>query len=167
MYSSGRPCSSLTMLHAGRRRGSGSAALSLDQARGAHVGPVLLDVLEATGTGVRVVRDGPAMRRGLSCRPQAVLTFVVHKHSIGSVWIFKGIRHGDPHSDGRCQRRVTFRGSPQRRPPRDPGSRPPWMSLPPGSLAGLAAARTFDVAREPPHAPVTLGTSGRAIRKVR
>src|SRR5215475_1631783 len=91
-----------------------SATLGLDQAQGAHVRPVLLDVLEAVGAGVRVMSDGPPLRGGLSGRPQAVLTFVVHEHPIGSIWVFEGIRHRDPHSARQYCKRVTFRGSPQR-----------------------------------------------------
>src|SRR5579859_5688345 len=77
-----------------------SAALGLDQALRAHVGPVLLDVIQAGRSGVGVVHDVPAMRRGLGCRPQAVLTLVVHKHPVGSVWVLEGIRHSDPHFAG-------------------------------------------------------------------
>src|SRR5580700_9261000 len=82
-----------------RRRERRSAALSIDQAQRAHVGPVLLDVLKAADPRVRVVRDAPAIRRGLGRRPQAVLTLVVHEYAVGSVWVFEGIRHGDPHFD--------------------------------------------------------------------
>src|SRR5579859_3186755 len=76
-----------------------SAALSLHQALRAHIGPVLLDVLQAAGPGIGVMRDAPAIRHRLRRRPQAVLTLMVHQHPVRRVRVFEWIRHTDPRLD--------------------------------------------------------------------
>src|SRR5919202_186464 len=52
-----------------------------------HVGPMLVDVVEARGASVRCVDDGPASRHFLEARPQRMLPFVVDEHVINGVFV--------------------------------------------------------------------------------
>lgn len=61
------------------------------QALGSHIGPVLLDVLDARGPALFAEHDTPTRRDLRECGPQGVLLFIVDQNEEAAVLVVEGV----------------------------------------------------------------------------
>src|SRR5262249_32046340 len=66
---------------------------ALDQAVRPHIGPMLIYEVEAGGTAVRLVDDGPALGDRDEARPKRMLPLVIDQDMVNAVFVFKWIVH--------------------------------------------------------------------------
>jgi len=66
---------------------------AIDQASRTHVGPILVDVIKAGLTGIRLVNARPAGWDFDKDGPERILALVINQHDIGAVFIFERICH--------------------------------------------------------------------------
>jgi hypothetical protein len=66
---------------------------ALDQAGWAHVGPILVDEIQARGAAVRFVNDPPALRNFDEAWPKGMLSFLIDENVKDAVFIFERIGH--------------------------------------------------------------------------
>ena len=69
------------------------AAFILSISSERHVSPILIDVIKAGLTGVRLVDARPADRDFNEVGPKGILALVINQHDIGAVLVFKWIGH--------------------------------------------------------------------------
>src|ERR1044071_494860 len=92
------------------------------------VGPRGLDVVQASRTGIRAVRHGPAGGDGDVRRPQRVLVLVVDQDQVVAVFVLEGVRHG------RAPFMCSVRGSVRRSAPGQATDNEASLSAPPPSV---------------------------------
>src|SRR6266511_857361 len=66
---------------------------AFDQTVRPHVGPMLVDECEASGTAVRFMNYGPTVRDLYKAWPKGMLSFVVDQNVVDAVFVFKWICH--------------------------------------------------------------------------
>jgi hypothetical protein len=66
---------------------------ALNEALGPHIGPILVNEVEAGGAGVRFESDGPSSGDGHKPWPKRMLSFVIDEHMIRPVFVFEWILH--------------------------------------------------------------------------
>src|SRR5690242_13976617 len=129
----------------------------LDEARGPHVGPALLDVGQALLAPALPEDHGPALGNGDERGPQRVLVLGVDQHEIGAVCVLEGVAHGCSSSlPGAC------------RTPGGAGARPaPPVQASREGAPQPVSIRVWPAAPGAPHpvsamGPATRGVVGRA-----
>src|SRR3954469_11083084 len=88
-FSVGKPRASLAIA----KLGLPTFAHAFDQAVRSHISPVLIDELQASGAGVRLVDDGPPFWNIDEARPEGMLAFIINQHMISAVLVFERICH--------------------------------------------------------------------------
>src|SRR3954447_14227817 len=66
---------------------------TLDQAVGSHIGPIFVYKLQTSGAGIRIMDYSPSLGDSNIGGPEGMLSLIVDKYVISSVFVFKRITH--------------------------------------------------------------------------